>query len=124
MEAERALVCRVVRINDSDDEKPTRGKARSWIKGRTVSGYFKNIIFELMIEDRMGFKEMFQMSVEDFEFILKYIARWYSFIRKCESIRLVLDKTPFKPIQHENYGMKVYSKTNFHPTYFFVIFII
>ena len=29
MEAERALVCRVVRINDSDDEKPTRGKARS-----------------------------------------------------------------------------------------------
>ena len=30
MEAERALVCcSVVRINDSDDEKPTRGKARS-----------------------------------------------------------------------------------------------
>ena len=71
MEAERALVCSVVRINDSDDEKPTRGKARSWIKWRTVSGYFKNIIFELMIEDRIWFKEMFQMSVEDFEFILK-----------------------------------------------------
>ena len=57
------------------------------LKRRSVSGYFNNIIrvdifikterllpflmtmVKLMSEDRMGFKEMFGMSVDDFEFV-------------------------------------------------------
>ena len=33
---------------------------------------FNSIIRELVIEDRMGFKEMFRISVENFEFVLKH----------------------------------------------------
>ena len=32
-----------------------------------------------MLEDRMEFKDMFQMSVEDFEYVLKYIDNIRSF---------------------------------------------
>ena len=57
------------------------------LKRRSVSGYFNNIIrvdifikterllpflvtmVKLMSEDRMGFKEMLRMSVDDFEFV-------------------------------------------------------
>ena len=46
---------------DSDDEKPTRGKTQEWIKRRGENGYFNNIIQELRIEDRIGFREMFRM---------------------------------------------------------------
>ena len=41
-------------------------------KKRNVSGYFKSIISELMIEDRMRFKKIFWMSVGDFEFVSKH----------------------------------------------------
>ena len=54
-------------LMDSDDEKPQRGKTRNWIKRRHERGYFNNIIQELRIEDRFGFREMFRMDVTDFE---------------------------------------------------------
>ena len=54
---------------DSDDEKPTRGKTREWVKRLEQSGYFNNIVQELNVEDRLGFREMFRMDVGDFEFI-------------------------------------------------------
>ena len=57
---------------DSDDEKLRRGKTRKWVKKRSEVGYF-NIIRELKIEDRAGFREMFRMDVTDFEFILAQI---------------------------------------------------
>jgi len=59
---------------DSDDEKRTRGKTRKWIKRRKQKGYFTNIIQELIVEDRHGFREMFRMDVGDFEFILSRIS--------------------------------------------------
>ena len=66
-EAEESLILVVLpELMDSNDEKPSCGKSRSWIKRRSVSGYFNNTIPELMIEERMGFKEMFQISAESF----------------------------------------------------------
>lgn len=59
---------------DSDDEKPTRGKTRQWIRRREERGYFTNIIQELIVEDRHGFREMFRMDIGDFEFILNRIS--------------------------------------------------
>ena len=61
-------------LMDSDDEKPRRGKTRSWIKRREEKGYFNNIIKELKVEDRLGFREMFRMDITDFEFILTKIS--------------------------------------------------
>ena len=61
-------------LADSDDEKPTRGKTRKWIRGRKERGYFTNIIQELSVEDRHGFREMIRMDVGDFEFILSKIS--------------------------------------------------
>ena len=59
---------------DSDDEKPTQGKTRKWIRRRKERGYFTNIIQELIVEDRHGFREMLRMNVGDFEFILSKIS--------------------------------------------------
>ena len=58
---------------DSDDEKPTRGPTRDWVKRRKEKGYFNNIIRELRVEDRFGFREMFRMDISDFEAILSQI---------------------------------------------------
>ena len=65
-----ALALVLNELMDSDDEKPTRGKTRAWVKRREQSRYFNNIIKELKVEDRLGFREMFRMDVGDFEFIL------------------------------------------------------
>ena len=66
-EAEESLILVMLpELMDSNNKKPSRGKIRSWIKRRSVSGYFNNTIPELMIEERMGFKEMFQISAESF----------------------------------------------------------
>ena len=43
-------------IDDSDTEKPRRGKTRGWIKRRRKSGYFRNVFRELKFEDRMDLK--------------------------------------------------------------------
>ena len=59
---------------DSDDEKPRRGKTREWIKRRRENGYLKNIFQELKVEDRMGFKDIFRMSVTDYGFLLSQIS--------------------------------------------------
>ena len=59
---------------DSDDEKPWRGKTRDWIKRRRERGYFNNIIKELIIEERFGFREMFRMNIVDFEYVLGRIS--------------------------------------------------
>ena len=56
-------------LMDSDEEKPTRGRTRPQLKKRSVSGYFINIIHDLMIEYRMGLEEIFQLNVEYFEFL-------------------------------------------------------
>ena len=61
-------------LMDSDDEKPQRGKTRNWIKRRHERSYFNNIIQELRIEDRFGFREMLRMDVTDFENILAKIS--------------------------------------------------
>ena len=61
------------KLVDSDDEKPTRGRTRDWVKRRKEKGYFNNIIKELKIEDRIGFREMFRMDISDFESILAQI---------------------------------------------------
>ena len=61
-------------LTDSDDEKPQRGKTINWIKRRHERGYSNNIIQELRIEDRFGFREMFRMDVTDFENILAKIS--------------------------------------------------
>ena len=52
---------------DSDDEKPCRGKTREWIKQWQQLGSFQNTIEELIVEDRVAFKEIFRMIVEDFK---------------------------------------------------------
>ena len=63
---------------DSDDEKRTRGKTREWVKRREQCVYFNNIVKELKVEDRLGFREMFRMDVGDFEFILVKISHLIS----------------------------------------------
>ena len=68
------LVMVIAELVDSDDEKPHRGKTRSWIKRRRESGYFYNIFHELKLEDPMGFKDMFRISVTNYEFILSQIS--------------------------------------------------
>ena len=75
-----ALVLVLNELMDSDDEKPTRGKTREWVKRKEQSGYFNNIsiIKELKVEDRLGFREMFRMDVGDFEFILGKISHLIS----------------------------------------------
>ena len=71
---EAATLVVLCELIDSDDEKPTRGKTRKWIKRREERGYFSNIVQELKIEDRLGFKDMFRMDVTDFEYVLSVIA--------------------------------------------------
>ena len=73
-----ALVLVLNELMDSDDEKPTRGKTREWVKRREQSGYFNNIVKELKVEDILGFPEMFRMDVGDFEFILGKISHLIS----------------------------------------------
>ena len=70
LKMEAATLVVLCELLDSDDEKPTRGKTRNWIKRREERGYFSNIVQELKIEDRLGFKDMFRMDVTDFEYVL------------------------------------------------------
>ena len=56
-----------------DDEKPRRGKTREQIKRRHRLDSFQGIIKELIVEDRYAFKEMFRMSVEDFETVRQIV---------------------------------------------------
>ena len=72
------LVLVLNELMDSDDEKPTRGKTREWVKWREQSGYCNNIVKELKVEDRLGFREMSGMDVGDFEFILGKISHLIS----------------------------------------------
>ena len=58
---------------DSDDERPRTGKTREWIRRRSQLGLYKTLIKELIIEDPLSFKEMFRMSVEDFEAVWSQI---------------------------------------------------
>ena len=44
---------------DSDDEKPCRGKTREWIEQWQQLGSFQNTIEEVIVEDRVAFKEIF-----------------------------------------------------------------
>ena len=69
---------------------------------------FYNIMRELVLEDRMGFKKVFQISVEDSEFVLKRVHDNRSF-EICANIRLTSQvtrcwmKTSFKSIQQGNF---------------------
>ena len=65
-----AAVMVLTELVNSDDKKTRRGKTREWIKRRRESGYFQNIFQELKVEDRMGLKDMFRMSVTDYKFVL------------------------------------------------------
>ena len=73
-----AVVLVLNELMDSDDEKPTRGKTREWVKRREQRGYFNNIVKELKVEDKLGFREMFRMDVGDFEFIPRKISHLIS----------------------------------------------
>ena len=44
------------------------------MKRRREKGYFNNIVKELRLEDRVGFREMFRMDVSDFENVLAKIS--------------------------------------------------
>ena len=70
---EVAMVVILSELPYSDDEKPTRGPAKSWIKRRKENAFFETIIRELILEDLAGFKEMFRMGYADFEKILSSI---------------------------------------------------
>ena len=70
---EVAMVVILSELADSDDEKPTRGPTRSWIKRRKDNGFFETIIRELILEDLAGFKEMFRMGYVNFETIISWI---------------------------------------------------
>ena len=59
---------------DSHDEKPRQMKTREWIKRTRESDYFQNIFQEFKVEDQMGFKDKFRMSVTDYEFLLSQIS--------------------------------------------------
>ena len=72
--ADLATLVLLKKLMDSGNKKPHRGKTRSWIKRRRDRGYFNNIIRELRIEDRFGFREMFRMDVIDFEYVLGKIS--------------------------------------------------
>ena len=72
--ADIATLVMLHELMDANDGKPHRGKIRKWVKSRSERGYFNNIIRELRIEDRTGFREMFRMDVTDFEFILVQIS--------------------------------------------------
>ena len=61
-----AAVMVLTELVNSDDKKTRRGKTREWIKRRRASGYFQNIFQESKVEDRMGLKDMFRMSVTDY----------------------------------------------------------
>ena len=61
-----AVMMVLTELVDSDDKKTGRGKTREWIKRRRESGYFQNIFQESKVEDRMGLKDMFRMSVTDY----------------------------------------------------------
>ena len=61
-----AAVMVLTKLVNSDDKKTRRGKTREWIKRRRESGYFQNIFQESKVEDRMGLKDMFRMSVTDY----------------------------------------------------------
>ena len=65
-------------LMDSDDERPCRGKNREWIKRRSELGIYSTIVKDLIIEDQLGFKSMFRMSLEDFERVLGYIQNMIS----------------------------------------------
>ena len=65
-----AVVMVLTELVDLDYENPYRGKTREWMKRRRESGYFQNIFQELKVEDRMVLKDMFRMSVTDYEFLL------------------------------------------------------
>ena len=61
-----AAVMVLTELVNSDDKKTRRVKTREWIKRRRESGYFQNIFQESKVEDRMGLKDMFRMSVTDY----------------------------------------------------------
>ena len=61
-----AAVMVLTELVNSDGKKTRRGKTREWIKRRRESGYFQNIFQESKVEDRMGLKDMFRMSVTDY----------------------------------------------------------
>ena len=67
---EVAMVVILSELPDSDDEKPTRGPTRSWIKRRKENGFFEAMIKELILEDLAGFKEIFRMGYLSLSFLL------------------------------------------------------
>lgn len=56
---------------EEDEREVKRGKTRLWIKRRQEKGYFANIVQELMIEDVVGYREMFRMKPADLHTILR-----------------------------------------------------
>ena len=56
---------------EEDEREVKRGKTRLWIKRRQEKEYFANIVQELMIEDVVGYREMFRMKPADFHTILR-----------------------------------------------------
>ena len=73
MVADMLLPVILSELLDSDGEKPLQGKSLAWIKLRHQLGSSQNIIVKFIVEDRYAFEEMFRMSAEHFETVLKHI---------------------------------------------------
>ena len=70
----KATLIALHELIDSDNEKPGSEETRKRVNRRSERGYFNNIIRELGIEDRAGFREIVRMDVTDFGFILAQIS--------------------------------------------------
>ena len=70
------ILMEVLEDKDEFDGNPKRGKTRSWMRRRGEKGYFDNIFAELSAEDTCSFREMIQMSKEDYNYILIKIEKY------------------------------------------------
>ena len=86
-----AVVMVLTELVKSDDKKLGRGKVREWIKRRRENVYFQNIFQELKVEDRMGFKDKFRMSVIHYEFVLSQISDRISLNERIRVNRRILE---------------------------------
>ena len=56
---------------EEEPRKP-RGKTRKWIKRRNEKGVYHNLVKELRMEDKAGYKEFMRMDYECFKLVNEY----------------------------------------------------
>ena len=135
METEQSVMLVVLsRLIDSDNEKSTSRKNRSWMKRRSVGRYFNNVIRELMIEDRVWVQrnvsdesrglwiyfKIYRYNSFPQEVILCILCIWWRHRWLNVGWKRLLNQSNMKTMLDEAIKcyMKVCSEVNFHPTYF------